>query len=403
MEEGIKWKHSNGLTNKNPDYDIGGQPSKFELAIEPKNNLLNDVKSSNAYAGQIDYRCFYLENKYVDQALDNIQISLTSDDLCSTIYHGSKFQNEEQIITIFGEPQVGGYMIIELEFGGTQLTCVYNDAISFASEIQNKIRTVPFCTTVDVTVDAFGVNYVKYKVTFQGSAQHRKIKPIKLIQNNLTNIQGSEYRVAKYLSSDPFNQIGNIYLKVTRNIDTSQYITGTIFIFSISTGTYYRINYSSYSGDTFTTDPLPFTLNRGDEVWVNLAIGTGSPYGGGGFSSGYGSEVASAWDDGYNLGYGEINKENRVTIDISKYQEGYPINQFAYVSESVYSIPDADFTKSVLNIGLLRPQEGFYMWIKRDVPSLTPGCSGSFNLIFNGDLLDIYPNSVDEGFDLGFL
>lgn len=386
-EENIEWLHSHGLINKNPDYDLGGQPSQFEIASLSKNNLFDDVTSKEAESGYTDYRCFYVKNTYVGQTFLNVKISLTTAPSCTDISFGSIFQNEQQIIEIYGEPQADGYMILEMPFGGSLITCVYTDDASFATEIQDKIRSTPYCDTCDVSLYDLGPTYVKYLVEFKGDAKNRKINKIKVVQNNLTNKQGTEYRVAAYQVTDDFNNNGNAEIKVSRNIDTANPEIGDVYIINTDTGLYVNLSYNNYLDDILYLDnSLPCDLNRGDEVWINVYPNAGS-----------------AWSGGYGGGYGNLFAEDRVKVNIVKSQEGYPINQFSDMTQIVTEQPsNIIFDIAPLDVGTLGSKEGFFVWAKRVVAPSTTGCTDSFALSLDGDPL-VLPDSVDLGFTLGFL
>jgi len=345
-EQEIKWLHSNSLDNKDPDLDLGGNQSKFEIAINPMNNLFSDVKPSDATDGYIDYRCFYIANKKPDITYTNVLLTLTSDDLCSTIDIGSKLENDQQRITVFSTPDVGGYIILQTEFG-SPFTCYWTgSAATFANEIQTKIRMTFLCD--DVTVTYEGGPVISYLVEFAGVAQNRKVGLIQLLQNNFVSQQGPEYRVASYISADPFNGSGDTQVKVIYPIQAPD--SGIVNVFNVSTDSFDHMNYISYIDDTFyLTTPLTTNLVPGDEVWVDLTT-----------------------------------PQKTAVVEITKVTDGSPIQQIAEVIESPTDEPDWD-EDNTLDVGTLLPGDSFFVWVKRDTGAGTPGCTGNFTITLTAD------------------
>lgn len=63
----IKYRLSGGAANADPALSIGGAKSSVEAA----SNLLDAVSSSEALAGDIEYRCYYVHNAHATLTLEN--------------------------------------------------------------------------------------------------------------------------------------------------------------------------------------------------------------------------------------------------------------------------------------------------------------------------------------------
>jgi hypothetical protein len=427
----IHFVHSGDIINKDPDFDLGGLNSKFDLAIAPFNNLFNDVP-----LGTIDYRCFYIFNKHIDMTVKNCMVTIDDASGGATITFGSKIVDDVQKLVFMGTPDLFGYAIFETEFG-PPFTVTYDDAIggwaTFAANFEAQIQQQPFCSTVDVQWIALSSVTNILTVTFQGEAGHRKTKLIKVIQNNLVNKEAppDDYDVAPYISGgvggvfiddggsgytsppevsfvpldgkgsgatgtatvfagavtgviitnsgngyttapsvgfigegegasgvatlfhDPFNAKSESKIKVTRPINT-EYVPpdGIIAVYNPSDnfGTWERLSYTSYSSDIFNMAvPLLFDLIRGPDIEV---IGL---------------------------------EDHQVLIQVTKKTDGSPINSMAVPIDSSFDTPD--FTEETsFSVGTLRPQEGFFLWIKRDANPVPPKpfLKDSFSLTFTG-------------------
>ena len=58
----IKFYHSGGAGNSDPNASLGGAKSTTEITDAQLENLFDDVASAEAAAGDTNYRCFYVEN-----------------------------------------------------------------------------------------------------------------------------------------------------------------------------------------------------------------------------------------------------------------------------------------------------------------------------------------------------
>lgn len=368
-EKEIKWLHS-GLNNKNPDHDLGGVPSPFEIAIIPFNNLFDDITPEEATVSHTDFRCFYISNKYQDTDYDITLITNTGQISCTNVYVGSVVANDVQKITFTGSsPITGGYFICQLDWG-PELTVYWNDSYSaMAADMQTKIKTVKYCD--DVTVTASGTTFT---VVFGGQLQHRRMGLIKIIQNNLVQSGTREYRVDNTgASPGTWNYQGcnivQVHTVISRvpslgMIHIPYPYADTVTPISASFG-YMHLSYINFAGQLFNLQgvipsiPVPFVqlsetpvppcLGNNDEVWVDMP-----------------------------------DPQPVNTINVLKIQEGSPINQLAQVIEKDTHTP-LSWTPQPNNfhVGLVKPSEGFFIWVKR-VATITYGCQDKLSISLAG-------------------
>ena len=57
----LKWYHSGGSSNSDPNASLGGAISSHEVGTS-LNGLFDDVSSAEASAGDTEYRCIYFKN-----------------------------------------------------------------------------------------------------------------------------------------------------------------------------------------------------------------------------------------------------------------------------------------------------------------------------------------------------
>lgn len=374
-ETEVKWFHS-GLNND----DLGGSPSRFEIADSPVNNLFSNVSPEDATAGLTDYRCFYIVNKYQDTTYD-ITLDTTAA-VCATVNTGSVVQNDVQKIIFHGHlPSDNGYFIIQLDWG-PELTIYWSGSYAnMAADMQAKIRLVQFHDSVtviatDVLLDGTGATF---EVTFAGQVQNRRMGLIQLVQNNLVQSVVREYRVDnKGAALNSWNFQGCTAVQVHNNIlpDTPDngmihipYPYNDTFTPIPDSWTYMHLSYTSFNTNIFNLltpiptipvpppdtasqlpEPPPPCLNENDEVWVDIP-----------------------------------NLQPVNIINISRIREGSPINQTAQVLEFSTDTPiQWSDQGGSFHVGMVKPLEGFFIWIKRTVTAGAVGCADSFSITLNG-------------------
>ena len=368
----IKWLHSHGSDNKDPNYDLGGEPSKFEIAELSTNNLFGDATPEQANEGFVDWRCFYIANKYIDtNYVVNLQLTPAT---YVDITFGCLAQNEQQKFTFQGpSPTDNGFFIIQMNWG-QELTIRWKGSYAaMAADMQSQIRTVKYHTGVTVTVDAIfpsdaGATFI---VEFAGDLKNRRMGLVKILQNNLSNAGHQEYRVDNTgATPTTWNWQGTNKVQVHDTISLAPDI-GMIHVpypyadlSQPQNWQYMHLPYSSWAGNLFNLDgviptiPLPdisFTpsiiksrprLGNNDEVWVDLP-----------------------------------NPQNVTLVNVTKYQEGSPINQFAALIERDIDTPtDWDDQGLSFDVGLIRPLESFFVWVRREINAGQTGCKDQFSI-----------------------
>lgn len=66
----IKYRYSGGASNSDPLLSIGGAKSSVDVGA----GLFDDVSSSEAAAGDVEYRCIYVHNAHATLPLTNARI-----------------------------------------------------------------------------------------------------------------------------------------------------------------------------------------------------------------------------------------------------------------------------------------------------------------------------------------
>lgn len=62
----LKLYLSGGVSNTDPDLSLGGARSTTEVSSTAMNNLFDNVDSTEATNGDVEYRCFYFRNEDAD-------------------------------------------------------------------------------------------------------------------------------------------------------------------------------------------------------------------------------------------------------------------------------------------------------------------------------------------------
>jgi len=393
----IHWLHSCGRINKEPSQDLGNFPSEFKIAEVTMNNLYDDVKPQEAEDGLADHRCFYIFNKHIKETVEETVVKMEPEQ-CeggSFVEIASKLVNEVQQIAIEGIPDDNTYAIFDTEFG-PPFTVHYSAETGFCgfkADFEAKIKMQPWCGDVIVS----GCN--PFTVEFAGKAQHRKVKLIRVVQNNLLSKDWSRYNTVPYLGSDPWNGVGDFLIRVTRPIN-EEYVpsSGILHAYNPNTpqGLFVPLEYESYSN----SPPLTPTLGRGDfrfkmkeplpfdlmgKYDLEGPFGTGSPV----FDDNDPDPFIDSFDP-LPAPYGIIEvpiMDHTALIHICRLEHGSPINCIAAPIEIDTDTPDVepDFSTDPLDIGTLRPQEGFFVWTRRTTsPGTGPFLKDNFHLTFEG-------------------
>lgn len=387
----LLWLHSGGAFNKEPENDLGNYPSKFQISGEPPeetntmNNLFDDVMPEET--GMIDYRCFYLWNPNTVVAIEGIELELEQCDLCgSDIQYGSKLVNDIQKIEIIckdgSDPDIGGFVIFDTEFGAPFTIFWKGDYCIFGSDLQTAIRLQPWCEEVTVT----GCN--PYFVEFKGGAGHRNVHIMRVVQNDLVNLGLCRYNTQIYFSCDIWNGYGDQIILTVQPISDHVPQVGTLRIYNPLTGLWDAYGYDSHDDYTFDlTSPLQFNLVGflgscpptykipiDATTFLNLYNDSKN------WQRWYPSPVYYASGTGPQplpVPWGVIEApcdKNYCQVCITKEVEGSPINSIAKPILTEFTPPDSEFSKMKYEVGNLKPNEGFFWWAKRTTPSAISCC-----------------------------
>jgi len=74
----IKWPLSGGSANTNPNASLGGVASSTEIVDATTDNLWDDVSGSEATAGDVEYRGFYIRNGHGTLTLSDARIYISA-------------------------------------------------------------------------------------------------------------------------------------------------------------------------------------------------------------------------------------------------------------------------------------------------------------------------------------
>lgn len=383
----LLWLHSGGAFNKNPDNDLGNYPSRFEISGGPSdeqnimNNLYDNIMPNEAVT---DYRCFYLWNPNTSFAMEDIELELTQCNTCLTeIEYGSKLQDDIQQISITclneSMPDIGGFIILDTEFGSPFTISYTGDWGAFGVEMQTRINEQPWCEDVTVT----GIN--PFIITFTGGVGNRCVQPIRVVQNDLTNYGLCRYNTQIYFACDAWNGYNDSIVLVVQKISDHVPLTGFLRIYNPLNGLWDSYQYYNHDAYNFyLSTPLQFNLVGflGSCPPIGVLY---SPM----YDPAYPGYYVSAYNDPQNwqrwypspvyvdkdgnslplpVPWGVIEApcdHNYCQVDVCKIQEGSPINTIAKPILTEFNTPDSSFTNTLIEVGNLRPNEGFYLWIQR--------------------------------------
>lgn len=74
----IKFFHSGGAANADPDLSLGGVESSVEVSAA-LHNLFDLVSGAESAAGLIEYRCFYVKNTHATLTLQNAKLYISGE------------------------------------------------------------------------------------------------------------------------------------------------------------------------------------------------------------------------------------------------------------------------------------------------------------------------------------
>lgn len=395
----LLWLHSGGAFNKEPENDLGNYPSRFQISGEPPeeentmNNLYDDVMPEET--GMVDYRCFYLWNPYTTVAMEGITLELDQCDICgSDIQYGSKLQNDIQEVKIVcsdgSQPDIGGFVIFNLEFGAPFTVYWKGDYCQFGADLQARINEQPWCDQVTVA----GCN--PYIIEFKGGVGNRNVHLIRVVQNDLVNLGLCRYNTQIYFACDPWNGYQDTMILVVQPISPHVPLSGILRIYNPLTGLWDAYPYNNHSDYIFNlSKPLQFNLvgflgscppvgvirnpNQPDptapDAYINLYNDPKN------WQRWYPSPIYYGENppgpSPLPVPWGVIEApcdKNYCQVCTVKLQEGSPINSIAKPILTEFTPPDSEFSKKMYEVGNLRPNEGFFWWTQRTTPSVISCC-----------------------------
>jgi hypothetical protein len=385
----LLWLHSGGAFNKNPDNDLGNYPSSFEISGGPPNeqNTMNNLYDNiMPNEGMTDYRCFYLWNPNTSFAMESIELELTQCNTCgSEIEYGSKLQDDIQQISVTclneSVPDTGGFLILDTEFGAPFTISYTGDWGAFGVEIQTRINEQPWCESVTVT----GSN--PFVISFTGGVGNRNVQPIRVVQNDLTNYGLCRYNTQIYFACDAWNGYGDSIVLVVQKISDHVPLTGTLRIYNPLNGLWDSYQYYNHDDYNFyLSTPLQFNLVGflGSCPPVGTASGINLYNDPKNWQRWYPSPIyvdSSGNPLPLPVPWGVIEApcdHNYCQVNVTKVQEGSPINTIAKPILTEFMVPDSSFSNTLISVGNLRPNEGFYVWTQRTAPSTISCCSQDF-------------------------
>lgn len=180
----IMFYHSGGLLNNDPELDLGGDASAFQLSPVALNNLFNDLTAKESRYGLIDYRCIYIFNDHSTETLRNAKVFLDSQvQSGSHIEIGADVKDEIQKVSVSGTPNEGENM--ELAVDGSNFIVDYHpNTTIWKGNFQTEIRGIDGMN--DVIVEVAGeVPSVTFTVNFLGNAASRSLSNISVVSSSL--------------------------------------------------------------------------------------------------------------------------------------------------------------------------------------------------------------------------
>lgn len=191
--------YTGGSVNTDPRQSLGGNPSS-QPVTGLANNLFTDITDAESISGIIDYRCVYIFNNNLNNALYNVRI-FTNEESVAIIDLGIQKQLEIQNLAL-NRIATGGYLTIS--YPGKPSVSVNWDAdlSTLATNIQHSLNAIFESTLVTVSGNTFNIK-------FNGSDDYRFHDILTVNTSNLTpiNIVASVSRIAV---GQPINYIPDI-------------------------------------------------------------------------------------------------------------------------------------------------------------------------------------------------
>lgn len=186
----IQFRHSGGLFNTDPNLDLGGTMSNFQLSGISLNNLFDDIAGKASRSGLIDYRCFYILNTHSTDSVRNLHVWIEGNSEI-LIDLGVNLQNEIQKLVITNDspakPNEGDSMTL-LVPNYQNFTVDYDINITkWTGNFQTEIRAVDGLNNVIITSVGNTSTGVTFTISYIGEAESHQISLIQVIADNLDN------------------------------------------------------------------------------------------------------------------------------------------------------------------------------------------------------------------------
>lgn len=200
----IQFFLSGGGSNPNANLSLGGQPSSFPLT-GGMNSLFSNVTTEQAFAGKIDYRCFYVFNKSETDTLYESEIYFEDQGFGgSAVTIGLQKTIDLQKISVSGPVTGGGLTLL---YGSLSVPALWlGSAAGFETDLQTKLRT--YAPGTKVSTEPKGNNY-EFAVSFEGDSANKSHPLLRVASggNTLTGPDSPIVSISKTTDGSPINSV----------------------------------------------------------------------------------------------------------------------------------------------------------------------------------------------------
>ena len=251
----IKYYHSGGTLNNDPDLDLGGEISENELGTSVE-NLFNTLTSSESRIGLVDYRCFYIKNTHNADVLRNAKLYVHSErGSGSFIDLGVGNRDAYQTVRITGDapPNEGEFLELYINrqpIDTPILTIFYHpNPTIWQGRFQTELRGIDSCrdAIVHVRGNSGTPMDLTFDVYFTKSIGCREISMLVYPDTNLANwlADNSNVEITSVFSGKPINTDAVVIADVTTApaaIDFIHPLVGSpVFLGDLRPGDYFPV------------------------------------------------------------------------------------------------------------------------------------------------------------------
>lgn len=254
----ITFTFSGGSFNNDPEQSLGGEPSVQPILDK---RLFSNISQEQSASGFMDYRCFYLNNDNISDAIFNAKLYVSyivPGDV--TVKLGFISNNERQTFTILDATAVTGgsvdltYIDADSEY---DVAVAWNaDFAVWTNNLQTALQSIPNLEDVVVNAiqsDGFSGSNLIFEINFLGSSSMRFHDLIVVKTNSLS--PATTIGVTRTISGGPINSAAG-------EIDVSTTIPYSVNFIETSYAEPFLI------GDLRPLDSIP--------VWVRRTVPIGS-------------------------------------------------------------------------------------------------------------------------------